>query len=107
VVPAGCDVIVGVSVIVCAVSALVVVNNLIVVVASVPAVVYTVAEVADAVATVAIAALDGTTERTPKPYAATATSEIRLKVVFVDMFFLSLVEVRTIRTSAWAGMSPS
>jgi hypothetical protein len=54
-----------------------------------------------------VAAFDGTTEITPKPNAATATSEIRLKVVFVDMFFLSLVELRTIRTSAWAEMSPS
>jgi hypothetical protein len=44
---------------------------------------------------------------TPIDNAATATSEIRLKVVFVDMFFLSLVELRTIRTSAWAEMSPS
>jgi hypothetical protein len=53
------------------------------------------------------AACEGTTEIIPKPNAATATSEIRLKVVFVDMFFLSLVELRTIRTSAWAEMSPS
>jgi len=54
-----------------------------------------------------VAAVDGTTERTPKPNAATATSEIRLKVVFVDMFFLSLVDPRNFRRSAWAEMSPS
>jgi hypothetical protein len=107
VVPAGCDVIVGVSVIVCASVAAVVVSNLTVVVTSVPAVVYRVADVAEAVATDAIVALDGTTERTPKPNAATATSEIRLKVVFVDMFFLSLVDPRNFRGSAWAEMSPS
>jgi hypothetical protein len=53
------------------------------------------------------AACEGTTEIIPKPNAATATSEIRLKVVFVDMFFLSLVDPRTIRDSAWAEMSPS
>ena len=54
-----------------------------------------------------VAAVDGTTERTPKPNAATATSEIRLKVVFVDMFFLSLVDPRNFRSSAWAEMNPS
>ena len=54
-----------------------------------------------------VAAVDGTTERTPKPNAATATSEIRLKVVFVDMFFLSLVDPRNFRRSAWAEMNPS
>jgi hypothetical protein len=36
------------------------------------------------------AALAGATEvKTPKPKAATATSAMRLKVVFVDIFFLS------------------
>ena len=54
-----------------------------------------------------VAAVDGTTERTPKPNAATATSEIRLKVVFVDMLFLSLVDPRNFRSSAWAEMNPS
>jgi hypothetical protein len=55
-----------------------------------------------------VAALAGATDViTPIDIAATATSEIRLKVVFVDMFFLSLVELRTIRTSAWTEMSPS
>jgi hypothetical protein len=43
---------------------------------------------------------DGTTERTPKPNAATATSAIRLNVVFVDICFLSIVDPRTIRRSA-------
>jgi len=38
---------------------------------------------------VRIAALDGTTESIPKPNVATATSAMRLKVVFVDIFFLS------------------
>jgi hypothetical protein len=33
---------------------------------------------------------DGTTERRPKPKAATATSATRLKVVFVDICFLSI-----------------
>ncbi len=46
------------------------------------------------------AAFDGATERTPRPKAATATSAIRLKVVFVDIYFLSIVELRTIRGSA-------
>jgi hypothetical protein len=31
--------------------------------------------------------------RTPSPNAATATSATRLKFVFVDMFFLSLVDI--------------
>jgi hypothetical protein len=37
----------------------------------------------------ASAALDGATESIPKPNVATATSAMRLKVVFVDIFFLS------------------
>ena len=36
------------------------------------------------------AEFDGTTESIPKPNAATATSAIRLKVVFVDICFLSI-----------------
>ena len=43
---------------------------------------------------------DGATERTPRPNAATATSAMRLNVVFVDICFLSIVELRTIRGSA-------
>ena len=46
------------------------------------------------------AAFDGATERTPRPKAATATSAMRLNVVFVDICFLSIVELRTIRGSA-------
>ena len=48
----------------------------------------------------ATAADDGTVERTPKPNAATVTSAMRLKVVFVDICFLSIVDLRTIRRSA-------
>jgi cytoskeletal protein RodZ len=47
-------------------------------------------------------AFDGATERTPRPKAATATSATRLKVVFVDMCFLSIVDPRNFRRSAWA-----
>jgi hypothetical protein len=36
------------------------------------------------------AAVDGTTDKSPKPNAATATSAMRLKVVFVDICFLSI-----------------
>ena len=36
------------------------------------------------------AAVDGATESIPKPNAATATSAMRLKVVFVDICFLSI-----------------
>jgi hypothetical protein len=35
-------------------------------------------------------AVEGTTESIPKPNAATATSAMRLKVVFVDIYFLSI-----------------
>jgi hypothetical protein len=48
----------------------------------------------------ATAADDGAVERTPKPNAATVTSAMRLKVVFVDICFLSIVDLRTIRRSA-------
>jgi hypothetical protein len=34
-----------------------------------------------------------TTESSPAPSADTATSAMRLRSVFVDMFFLSLVEI--------------
>jgi hypothetical protein len=37
---------------------------------------------------------DGTAETIPKPKAATATSAMRLKVVFVDICFLSISRVR-------------
>jgi hypothetical protein len=41
-----------------------------------------------------IPAFDGATESVPKPNAATATSATRLKVVFVDICFLSISRVR-------------
>ena len=46
------------------------------------------------------AALEGADARTPRPKAATATSAMRLKLVFVDICFLSIVDPRTIRGSA-------
>jgi hypothetical protein len=41
-----------------------------------------------------VADAGATDVRTPSPNAATATSATRLKFVFVDMFFLSLVRFR-------------
>ena len=53
------------------------------------------------VLSVASAAVAGATEdKTPNPNAATVTSAMRLKVVFVDICFLSIVDPRTIRGSA-------
>jgi hypothetical protein len=49
-----------------------------------------------------ITALEGAIDRTPRPKAATATSATRLKVVFVDICFLSIVDPRNFRRSAWA-----
>jgi len=46
------------------------------------------------------AAFEGTDVRTPRPKDATATSAMRLKVVFVDICFLSIVDPRTFRSSA-------
>jgi hypothetical protein len=43
---------------------------------------------------------EGATERTPRPNAATATSAMRLNVVFVDICFLSIVDLRNFRKSA-------
>jgi hypothetical protein len=37
----------------------------------------------------------------PKPNAATVASEMRLNIVFVDIDFLSLVDLETISRSAW------
>jgi hypothetical protein len=48
------------------------------------------------------AACEGATESTPRPKAATATSATRLNVVFVDICFLSIVDLRNFRRSAWA-----
>jgi hypothetical protein len=42
----------------------------------------------------------GTVDKTPKPKAATATSAMRLKVVFVDICFLSLVVNETFSLTA-------
>jgi len=42
----------------------------------------------------------GATERTPRPNAATATSAMRLKVVFVDILFLSVVVMKTFSMAA-------
>ena len=47
-----------------------------------------------------ITALEGATATTLRPKAATVTSAMRLKVVFVDICFLSIVDLRTIRRSA-------
>jgi len=47
------------------------------------------------------AALEGATESIPKPKAATATRAMRLKVVFVDICFLSLVDPEDFSKSAW------
>jgi hypothetical protein len=53
------------------------------------------------------AAFEGATDITPKPNAATVTSAMRLKVVFVDICFLSIVDSRTIPDSAWIVFRPS
>ena len=47
-----------------------------------------------------ITAFDGTELRTPIPNAATATSAMRLKFVFVDICFLSLVVTRNFLVAA-------
>ena len=46
------------------------------------------------------AAYAGATDRTPAPNAVTATSAMRLKFVFVDICFLSLVELGNFPISA-------
>jgi len=45
-------------------------------------------------------ACEGTELRTPRPKAATATSAMRLKFVFVDICFLSLVVTRNFLVAA-------
>jgi hypothetical protein len=45
-------------------------------------------------------ACEGAELRTPRPKAATATSAMRLKFVFVDMYFLSLVVTRNFLVAA-------
>jgi hypothetical protein len=57
--------------------------------ASVPGTTVCVARLSVSVAAVE-SALEGTADRTPRPNAATATSAMRLKVVFVDICFLSI-----------------
>ena len=42
------------------------------------------------IALVAVAAFEGAADNIPRPKAATATSATRLKVVFVDICFLSI-----------------
>jgi hypothetical protein len=54
----------------------------------------TVIEVLDSDSDSAVDAFDGTTDSIPNPNAATATSAMRLKVVFVDICFLSISRVR-------------
>jgi len=61
---------------------------------------FIVAEVALRVKVSEIAAFEGATERTPSPNAATATSAMRLKVVFVDILFLSVVVMKTFSMAA-------
>ena len=51
-------------------------------------------------ATAAQTTAETATATTLIPKAATVTSAMRLKVVFVDICFLSIVELRTIRSSA-------
>jgi len=46
-------------------------------------------------------AFEGATDNIPKPNAETATSAMRLRVVFVDICFLSIVDPRTFPGSAW------
>jgi hypothetical protein len=53
-----------------------------------------------------VAADEGATESIPKPNAETATSAMRLRVVFVDICFLSLVDPRAFPESAWQRDEP-
>jgi Mrp family chromosome partitioning ATPase len=52
------------------------------------------------VAIAVVAAKDGTAESIPNPSDATATSAMRLKVVFVDICFLSIVDLENFPSSA-------
>jgi hypothetical protein len=54
----------------------------------------------------AFAAGATTTANPPKPNADTATSAMRLSVVFVDICFLSLVDPGTFLESAWQRVKP-
>jgi hypothetical protein len=57
-------------------------------------------------ATRVLAALAGATDKRPAPSAVTATSAMRLRSVFVDMFFLSLVETGHFPISARRSFDP-
>jgi len=52
------------------------------------------------------AAEAGALPRRPAPIATIAQSAIRLKNVFVDIYFLSLVDLETISRSAWQRDKP-
>jgi hypothetical protein len=56
--------------------------------------------VVDEAVNVVATACAGTIDNRPKPNADTATSAMRLRSVFVDIFFLSLVELRNFPISA-------
>jgi hypothetical protein len=47
------------------------------------------------------AALAGAKERSPIPRADTTTNAMRLSIVFVDIYFLSLVASRNFLEAAW------
>jgi hypothetical protein len=55
---------------------------------------------------VEFAELDGALDNKPKPNAATVASAMRLKVVFVDICFLSLVDSEDFSKSAWQRDEP-
>jgi len=65
-----------------------------------PAVIAAVPEEILNVAPVWIAAFDGPEANTPNPSAATTASAIRLKLVLLDICFLSIVVTRTIPVAA-------
>jgi len=58
------------------------------------------------VSSAAGAATDGATEIIPKPKAATATSAMRLRSVFVDICFLSISRSEEFPPSAWVKVRP-
>jgi hypothetical protein len=59
-----------------------------------------VVDVADVNVVESAAADDGATATRLRPKAATATSAMRLKVVFVDIYFLSIVDLENLPSSA-------
>jgi hypothetical protein len=68
--------------------------------AAAPLEVATTVPVVDELVKVVAAACAGTDDSKPKPNADTATSAMRLRSVFVDIFFLSLVELGNFPISA-------